>query len=75
MNENLKFKPGQVVFVQDVRNASAVGYLGTWHKVYDYIKHPEFLKHETDGTPIYPCVSEMSGYFTWFYEDFEDLPE
>lgn len=69
MSENLKFKPGQTVFVKDVRNASAVGYLGTWHKVYDYIAHPEFLKKDKDGVPLYPCVSVQGGNFTWFYED------
>lgn len=69
MNENLKFKPGQVVRVEYVRNASAVGYLGTLHKVYDYIAHPEFLRHDKNGTPLYPCESLQSGYFCWFHED------
>lgn len=66
---DLKFKPGQTVFVVSVREASSVGYLGTWHKVYDYIEHPEFLRHDKNGIPLYPCVSEKSGFFTWFYED------
>ena len=69
--DNLKFKPGQTVFVKDVRSASAVGYLGTYHKIYDYIAHPEFLKHNKDGEILYPCVqgSGVFSGFTWFYED------
>lgn len=65
---NLKFKPGQRVYVRNVRNASAVGYLGTWHKVCDYIANPEELRHDEKGTPLYHIVSD-NGYYTWFYED------
>lgn len=67
--DNLKFKPGQRVCVRTVRKASAVGYLGTWHTIYDYIAHPEFLRHDENGTPLYPCESIQSGFFVWFYED------
>lgn len=67
--KELKFKPGQIVVCVKVRDAGAVGYLGTYHKIYDYIAHPSFLKKDNDGVPLYPCVSEKSGFLTWFYED------
>ena len=68
MAQELRFKPGQHVTCIDVRSASSVGYLGTHHQVYDYVKHPEFLKHGEGGDILYPCISE-NGHFAWFYEN------
>lgn len=62
-----KFKPGQGVVVRDVKNASAVGYLGTHHVVCDYVSTPNLIKHSKDGEPIYLCKS-YNGDYTWFYE-------
>lgn len=66
--KELKFKPNQIVVCVKVREAGAVGYLGTYHKICDYIAHPSFLKKDKAGVPLYPCVSD-NGNFTWFYED------
>ena len=55
--------------MKHVREAGAVGYLGTYHKICDYISKPTLLKKDKNGVPLYPCVSEKSGFFTWFYED------
>jgi len=66
--EELKFKPGQLVVCSSVKSASSVGYLGTEHRICDYVKSPGLLKHGEGGETLYPCVSERSGYFAWFYE-------
>lgn len=62
-----KYKPGQTVVVKNVKNASAVGYLGTSHTVCDYIKTPNLIKFSESGEPIYLCKSE-NGDYAWFYE-------
>lgn len=67
METKTKFKPGQMVVVADVKNASAVGYLGTYHTVCDYVRTPNLIKFSKEGEPIYLCESE-NGYYTWFYE-------
>lgn len=69
MSEELKFKPGRLVRIGVVRNASAVGYSGTYHRIYDYEKHPEFLKRGKDGEVMYPCESENGHGLTWWYAD------
>lgn len=62
-----RFKPGQNVTVINVRSASAVGYIGTHHKICDYIKDPNQIKNTKNGR-FYCCQSD-NGHFTWFYED------
>lgn len=69
MEQKLKFKPGQTVRVERVRNASAVGYLGVYLTIYDYEKHPNFQKKDKEGEWLYPCVSENHGDITWWHED------
>jgi len=68
MEKELKFKPNQVVRVEHVRSASAVGYLGVYYKVCDYVASPNFLKKDTNGEWLYLCKSE-NGYFDWWHED------
>lgn len=70
---NCKYRPGQTVVVKNVKNPSAVGYLGTSHTVCDYIKTPNLIKYSKDGEPIYLCRSE-NGNYTWFHEsEFTEL--
>ncbi len=71
MSKELKFKPGQFVTIVNVRSASAVGYLGTCRRIFDYISHPEFLKYNKDGEVLYPCVLGEGFWsdFIWCYED------
>lgn len=68
MEKELKFKPGQRVTVRDVRNASAVGYLGTHHTIVDYVAMPNFLKKDRNGEWLYPCMGD-DRFVSWFYED------
>lgn len=63
---NPKFKPNQLVSVIDVKNASGVGYLGTYHNICDYVSSPSMLKYKNEE-PLYLCES-INGHFTWFYE-------
>lgn len=71
---NCKYRPGQTVVVKNVKNPSAVGYLGTSHTVCDYIKTPNLIRYSKDGEPIYLCRSE-NGNYTWFHEsEFTELP-
>lgn len=67
MKRELRFKPDQGVVVTSVKNASAVGYLGTHHVVCDYVKTPNLIKYSKEGEPIYLCKSD-NGFYTWFYE-------
>lgn len=62
-----KFKPGQTVVVNNVKNASAVGYLGLYYTVCDYTKTPNLIK-VVNGEPVYLCKSVNSGFYDWFYE-------
>ena len=66
MNNELKFKPGDMVRCIDVKDAGGVGYIGTYHTVCDYANHPNYLKYK-NGEPLYLCES-LNGYFNWFYE-------
>ncbi len=63
-----KFKPGQGVVVRDVKNPSAVGYLGTYHVICDYVAVSNLIKYSKEGEPIYLCKSD-NGDFTWFSEN------
>ena len=62
-----KYKPNQMVVVKNVKNISAVGYLGMSYTVCDYIKTPNLIKFSESGEPIYLCKSE-NGNYAWFYE-------
>lgn len=62
-----KYKPDQEVVVDNVKNASAVGYLGVHYNVCDYVSTPNLIKI-IDGEPVYLCKSINSGFYNWFYE-------
>ena len=66
--KELKFKPGDYVVVSKVREASSVGYLGTRHKILDYINNPHLLTREKDGSILYPCESG-NGWYTRWHDD------
>ena len=69
-----KYKPGQVLPVKNVKNASAVGYLGSLQTICDYIKTPSFVKMSDDGEPMYLCQGE-DGYCGWWYESEFEAPK
>ncbi len=62
-----KYKPGQEVVVDNVKNASAVGYIGVHYNVCDYVSTPNLVKI-VDGEPVYLCKSINGGFYDWFYE-------